>query len=67
MPLINVINFGLIITDHINQMITKPNIFLIQSMVLRDIWDLFTLGQFDEMLTLTVITLSGAHYISHQI
>ncbi len=34
-------------------------------MLLRDIWDLFNLGQFaliNQMIPLTVITLRGAHH-----
>jgi hypothetical protein len=36
-------------------------------MLLRDVWNLLSLGQFDpmnQMLSLTVIPLSGAHCIS---
>jgi hypothetical protein len=36
-------------------------------MLLRDIWDLFNLGQFapiNQMIPITLISLNGAQYIS---
>jgi hypothetical protein len=47
-----------------------PNIFLIQNMLFSDIWNLFNLGQFDlinQMITLTVIPLSGAHSMTYRL
>jgi hypothetical protein len=44
---LNGITLGHTITDPFNQMMTITKFICIQSMPLRDIWDLFNLGQFD--------------------
>jgi hypothetical protein len=62
-PLI-VITLGQTLTDSIHRMITITKQISIQSMLLRDIWGLFDLGQFDpinQMILLTMIPLSGIH------
>jgi hypothetical protein len=53
-------------SDNINQMRTISNCLLIKSTYLLIIWDLAYLGQFDhtkQMITLSVITLSGLRCI----
>ena len=57
---LNGITLGLTKTDPINLIY----LFLIQSMLLRVIWDLFNVVQFDpitRMISLTVIPFSAAH------
>ncbi len=59
--------FGQTVTDFINRMITIIKFNHIQSKLLRDIWNLVKLGQFDSinrLILLTVIPLSDAHFSS---
>jgi hypothetical protein len=63
---LNVITLGQMESDNINRMITITDCLLIQKGCLLVIWDLLNLGQFDhinQMITLSVITLSGLHCI----
>jgi hypothetical protein len=58
------LTFSQTITDPIYQMIAITKYMSYKSMPLRDIWDLFNLGQFNLinwMIPLTVIPLIGAH------
>jgi hypothetical protein len=58
---LNGITLGETISEYINQMITITDHFPIQSMLSREIWGSFNLGQFDpnnRMIPLTVITLT---------
>jgi hypothetical protein len=59
-----VITLGRSQTDNFNQTRTISGFLLIQSTKVAVIWDLVNLGQFDnitQLITLSVITLSGAH------
>ena len=61
---LNVITLGQRESDNINRMITISNCRLIQSTNFLFFGELVNLGQFDhsnQMITLSVITISGLH------